>query len=141
MALTPEVEEAIGELKEAYPDAVVSLIEDGIGGAFVTLDPVDLGPGYVPSTSWLKFQVTFQYPTADVYPLFIPSDVRRVGDQPANGTPLGEGTALVPYQEGAASTQAPVPTIQLSRRSNRLNPATDTAALKVEKVLNWLRSS
>ncbi|KMO66936.1 hypothetical protein MCHLDSM_07280 [Mycolicibacterium chlorophenolicum] len=28
--------------------------------------------------------------------------------------------------------------MQLSRRSNRLNPAVDTAATKVLKVLKWL---
>ncbi|MCZ7579107.1 MAG: hypothetical protein M5U18_19520 [Dehalococcoidia bacterium] len=32
-----------------------------------------------------------------------------------------------------------VPAIQISRRNNKLDPATDTAALKVAKVLEWLR--
>ena len=108
----------------------------------MTVDPVELGPRYTPSATWLKFQVTFQYPAADVYPLFIPPDVVRAdaapnNGAPGNGTPLGEGTMLNQYADGPGA--APIPTIQLSRRSNRLNPATDTAALKVEKVLSWLR--
>lgn len=32
------------------------------------------------------------------------------------------------------------PAVQISRRSNRLNPATDTAVIKLHKVLAWLRS-
>lgn len=137
MALTPEVADAVQELRDAYPDSAVTALEDGTGGAFVTVDPVQLGPRYIPSASWLKFQVTFQYPAADVYPLFIRPDVVRADGAPGNGTPLGEGTMLNQYADGPGVT--PIPTIQLSRRSNRLNPATDTAALKVEKVLSWLR--
>lgn len=138
MALTPEVAEAVSELRDAYPDATLTAVEDGSGGAFVTLDAVELGPRYMPSTSWLKFQVTFQYPAADVYPLFIHPDVRRVDSPSPNGTPLGEGTMLNQYMDGPDPAKT-IPTIQLSRRSTRLNPATDTAALKVEKVLTWLR--
>lgn len=136
MALTPEVEQAVQELREAYPESTVSAIEDGQGGAFVTVDPVDLGEHITPRSSWIKFQITFQYPMADVYPLFIRGDAKRSAGPPANGTPLGEGTA---FGQFAVNGQAE-PAIQLSRRSNRLNPATDTAALKVEKVLTWLRS-
>ena len=32
------------------------------------------------------------------------------------------------------------PAMQLSRRSNRLDPETDTEAIKLHKVLTWLRS-
>lgn len=138
MAFTPEVEQAIAELRDAHPDSEVAVEDDGNGGAFVTVDPVELGEQYTPSTSWIKFQITFQYPASDVYPLFIDPGVRRVGGPPANGTPLGEGTALTQYAEHGNPGSA-IPVLQLSRRSNRLNPATDTAALKVEKVLTWLR--
>jgi len=30
--------------------------------------------------------------------------------------------------------------VQISRRSNRLDPATDTALIKLHKVLEWLRT-
>jgi hypothetical protein len=134
--VTPEIEAAIAEIRETYRDSTVSAVEDGDGGAYVTVDPVDLGEKYKPRSSWIKFQITFQYPASDVYPLFIRPDVRRLGGAPANGTPLGEGTAAAQYAGGGVAT----PAIQLSRRSNRLNQATDTAALKVEKVLAWVRS-
>jgi hypothetical protein len=135
MALTPEVETAITELREAYPDATLTAVEDGQGGVYVTIDPVDLGEQYEPRESWIKFQITFQYPASDVYPHFIRPDVRLVAGPPANGTPLGEGSAQGQFAGGGQ----PEPAIQLSRRSNHLNPATDTAALKLEKVLAWLR--
>ena len=100
------------------------------------IDPVDLGERYEPRLSWIKFQVTFQYPTADVYPLFIRPDVKRLAGPPTDNTPLGTGTAMAQF----AGSGQPEPAIQLSRRSPRLNPATDTAALKVEKVLAWIRT-
>lgn len=44
---------------------------------------------------------------------------------------LGEGMSATQYEGRSA--------IQISRRSNRLNPATDTALIKLLKVLDWLR--
>lgn len=134
--MTPDVEAAIAEIAESFPDSTVSIVEDGDGGAYVTVDPVDLGDRLTPQSSWVKFQITFQYPASDVYPLFIRPDVQPKAGPPPNGTPLGEGTANAQYTGGGQAE----PAIQLSRRSNRLNPATDTAALKLQKVLLWLRS-
>ena len=128
MALTPEVSDAIEEIRDAFPDAEVAIIrEDGQGGAFVVVDPVDLGAPYAQDTTWIGFQITFQYPYSDCYPHFVRGDLSR-GD----GGPLGDATS--------AGTWEGRPAIQLSRRSNRLNPATDTAVTKLLKVLAWLRS-
>jgi hypothetical protein len=127
--VTPEVSGAIDEIRTALPDATVSVREDADGGAFVTVDPVDLGAVYVQDQTWVKFQITFQYPQSDVYPHFVRPDLAR-----ADGQPLGEGMSSVP------SANDDEPAIQISRRSNRLNPATDTAVLKLLKVLTWLRS-
>jgi hypothetical protein len=49
-----------------------------------------------------------------------------------DGKALGEGLGHAQFRGQAA--------VQISRRSNKLNPATDTAALKLLKVLKWLRS-
>jgi len=127
MALTAEVAEAIDEIRSSFPDSKLDFHEDGEGGAFVFVDPVDPGPPYQQRETWIGFRVTFQYPYADVYPHFVRADLAR-----ADGAPLGEGTA--------ASTFDGRPAVQLSRRSNRLNPETDTAAIKLHKVLTWLRS-
>ena len=127
--MTPDVAAAIEEIRHDYPDAAVTVREDADGGAFVTIDPVDPGPAYVQETTWVKFHITFQYPQSDVYPHFVRPDLSR-----KDGQGLGDGMSAsrAPNDEEAA--------IQISRRSNRLNPATDTAALKLTKVLEWLRA-
>ena len=118
---------AIEELSQTFSDATVTYESDGAGGAWVTIDSVQLGPVYEQETSWIAFQITFPYPEADVYPLFIRPDLRR-----NDGAPHKEGFQSVPWGPQG------VPGTQLSRRSNRLNPAIDTAATKVLKVLKWL---
>lgn len=125
--MTPEVSQAIDEMKAAFPTSTVVARDVGDGGAHVTIDPIDPGPQYAQRETWISFTIGFQYPYADVYPLFVRADLSRT-----DGTALGEGI-------GAATFDGQ-PATQLSRRSNKLNPAVDTAALKVTKVLAWLRS-
>lgn len=124
--MTPDVEKAIDEIKAGFPDAKVSVREDA-DGAVVIVDPVDPGQQYVQRETWIGFRITFQYPYSDVYPHFIRGDLVR-----ADGQPLGEGTSTTTFDN--------LPAVQLSRKSNRLNPATDTAVIKLHKVLTWLRS-
>jgi hypothetical protein len=126
--MTPEVAFAIEEIKCAFPDNRVDVVADGDGGAFVTVDNVNLGPTYDPEISWLGAHVSFQYPRADVYPHFVDGKLRR-----KDNNSLGEGFSGPTEWHGRAS-------IQISRRSNRLNPTQDTAALKFLKVLEWIRS-
>lgn len=127
--LTPEVASAIEEIKVSFEDAVVEFHEDGSGGAWVIVEPVDPGPTYLQRSTWIGFQITFPYPASDVYPHFIRPDLSRV-----DGQPLGEATSESKF--GFDGRKA----IQLSRRSNRLNPTIDTAELKLRKVLEWLAS-
>ena len=125
--MTPEVQAAIDEIREAFPATRIDTAEDGQGGAFVTLDDVALEGPYEQTKTWIGFQITHTYPYADVYPHFVRHDLSR-----RDGKPLGEGTGVGAFRSQAA--------IQISRRSNRLNPVTDTAALKLLKVLRWLNS-
>lgn len=125
--MTPAVAEAIEEIKIAHPSADITLREDGSGGVFVIIEPVDLGPTYVQRESWIGFQITFQYPYSDVYPHFVRHDLARV-----DGQPLGEATSVGSFENR--------PAVQISRKSNRLNPATDTAAVKLLKVIDWVRN-
>ena len=124
--LTPEVRQAIDEIAAAFPDAAVSVDADGEGGAYVFVRDVALAPIYRQRETWIGFHITYTYPAADVYPHFVREDLSR-----ADGTPLGGGMS-------SPSSFRDCPAIQLSRRSNRLNPATDTAVLKLQKVLQWL---
>ena len=125
VAMKPRVAQAVEELRVCFPDATVVAHSSGDGGALVTIDPIDPGPAYAQRTTWLKFAIAYQYPYADVYPLFVRPDLTRI-----DGQPHGDGIAMGSFDEESA--------LQLSRRSKGLNPATDTAALKVTKVLKWL---
>jgi hypothetical protein len=102
-------------------------LETGDGGAHVVIESVNLGAVYVQDMTWLGFDITFQYPLADVYPHFVRSDLAR-----ADGRELGDAISSTGWQGRTA--------VQLSRKSNRLDPATDTAALKALKVIAWLNS-
>lgn len=123
--MTPEIALAIEQLRANFPDCDVAVREDGEGGAYVKISEVSPGPVYKQECTWVGFRVTFQYPYADVYPHYFRPDLER-----KDGQPLGEGFQLVQW-EGR-------PAAQVSRRSNRLNPHTDTATLKLQKVLQWI---
>jgi len=125
--MTPPVSQAVNAIKQTFEGATVVAREDGEGGAYVRIDPVDPGAPYAQRQTWIGFRITAQYPYADVYPLFVRPDLSRT-----DGQPLGEGLTPNPFDSQ--------PAIQVSRRSNHLDPATDTAALKVLKVLAWMAS-
>jgi hypothetical protein len=128
VTITPVVLEAIEELHATFEGAAISSRADGEGGAYVRIDPVDPGPQYAQRETWIGFRITAQYPYADVYPLFVRPDLSRT-----TGRPLGEGFTANHTFDGQ-------PAVQVSRRANHLNPGTDTAAIKVLKVLSWMAS-
>lgn len=124
--LTPEVRAAVAEISAVYPH--VSLEPDGNGGAHVVVEHLPLASVYRQRETWVEFHITYSYPRADVYPHFVRGDLSRV-----DGAALGEAASTGHSLRGRAA-------VQLSRRSNRLNPAVDTALLKLQKVLRWLNS-
>jgi hypothetical protein len=124
--VTPEVAAAVDEIKAAFPNATVEVKEEG-DAVVVLLDPIDPGEPYAQRESWIGFRITFQYPYSDVYPHFVRGDLSRV-----DGAGLGEGTAVTTFENR--------PAVQLSRKSNRLDPTTDTALIKLHKVLAWLQT-
>jgi len=125
--MTPEVQAAIEEIKATFPHHRVEVDDEAQGGAFVVVRDLDVGPTYEPNSTWIGFQIGFQYPYGDIYPLFIDAAVRR-----SNHQPLGEGFS--------GSTWRERPATMISRRTQRWNPVEDTAALKLAKVLDWLRT-
>ena len=124
--IIPAVAKAIEEIRYTFEGCDVKVEADGSGGAVVVVRGVPMGCPYVQSEIWFGFHITFQYPYADVYPHFTNADLAR-----SDGGGLGGGF-------GTASFQGQ-PAIQVSRRSNRLNPETDTAALKLLKVVTWMK--
>jgi hypothetical protein len=125
--MTPEVEQAIKDIQLIFDGHRVDVEPESQGGAYLRVYDLLLGDRYVPTKTWVGFLITFQYPRADVYPHFIDSQVRR-----ADGRPHGVGfSGPIQWRDHSA--------LQISRRSNRLNPAVDTAATKLAKVLEWIR--
>ena len=125
--MTSEVQKAIDEIRELFPGVELKAEDDGQGGAFVEVEPIDLGEKYSPSQTWCGFHITFQYPRSDVYPHFLGADVKR-GD----GSAFGQGVSMQQWRGK--------PALQLSRRSNRLDPTVDTAATKLAKVISWFKA-
>jgi hypothetical protein len=126
--MTPDVERAIAEIQQAFPGNLVEIQPDPNGGAYITVQDLAIGDQYTPSKSWVGFQITFQYPHADVYPHYINGTVRRV-----DGQAYGAGMQLSQSWQGRDA-------VMVSRRSNRWNAAVDTAAMKLAKILTWISS-
>lgn len=126
-SFSPTVAQAIEEIRCTFEECGVEVEEDGSGGAFVVVTGIRLGRPYAQAEVWIGFQITFQYPYADVYPHFTNPDLARL-----NSAGLGEGFGSSSFRDR--------PAMQISRRSNRLNPQRDTAALKLLKVVKWMRS-
>jgi hypothetical protein len=125
--LTPEVEGAIREIAAAFPKCVLESTDDGQGGALVTLKDVSIPGPYEQEASWFGFHIAHTYPYADIYPHFVRHDLSR-----RDKKPLGDGLSVGTFRNQQA--------IQISRRSNHHNAATDTALLKLQKVIKWLTS-
>jgi len=121
-----EVSTAIEELKRQFGGAALAVREDGQGGAYVVIEPVPLGTRFRPEATWVGFQIPAQYPYADIYPMFIGSDVRRA-DGAAFQAPVTPGHTF----EGRSA-------IQVSRRSAAAQNGTQKATAKVLKVLDFL---
>src|SRR6266550_4754581 len=112
------VASAIEKLRGDFPESPISIREDGEGGVYVILEKVPLGTPYTQDSTWVGFRITAQYPYADVYPHYVRSDLSR-----RDGRAVAGELQRVSFESREA--------FQISRRSNRLNPATDTAALKL----------
>ncbi len=125
--MTQEVIDAVAEIRAAFPGSDVEEAPEGQGGAYVLVRDLDLGPQYSPRKSWAGFLISFQYPYADVYPHFVDGNLER-----SDGLPLGQAFQKVSWRGRPAT--------QISRRSNHWAVGTDTAALKLAKVLEWIRS-
>ncbi len=122
-----EVEQAIKDIRDAFDGHRVDVEPEPQGGAYVVVHDLPVGDKYVPAKTWFGFLITFQYPRADIYPHFVDAQIRR-----SDGRPHGAGISGPTQWQGRAA-------VQISRRSNRLNPSVDTAATKLAKVIEWMR--
>lgn len=125
--MTPEVEAAVEEIRETFAGHQVDVESEEQGGAYVTVHDLEIGECHRPSRSWIGFLISFQYPRADIYPHFVDANVQRT-----DGKPHGGGIQREKTWRGR-------PAHQVSRRSKQWNHDTDTAVVKLLKVLEWLR--
>lgn len=122
--LTAAVAAAAEAVRANFAGHAVEVNPDGVGGAFIIVSDVSIGPRYTPSTTWLGFHLNAAYPASDVYPHYVGVLAR------ADGRGLGEAISPTTWQGR--------PALQLSRRSNRWDPVVDNAANKSERILTWL---
>lgn len=124
------VAQAIEEIRAAFQGHAVESDEDSDGGAFVRVHETSFGEQMQPKIGWVTFHIVYTYPAADIYPHFVPGDLRRL-----DGQQLGEGFHAKEMKLGRFQG----PATMVSRRSKRWDPAIDTAAIKLAKVLDWIR--
>ena len=121
-----EVANAIQELERAFSSSVVHSREDGEGGAYVIVEDVEIGCRYRPSSTWLGGHITALYPYADIYPLFMADNVRRVDGVPFEA-PVTPGAQFLDRRA-----------LQISRRNSRTQHFPQTAVAKFLKVVHFL---
>jgi len=125
--MTPEVAQALQEIRATFSENQVEHTEDGAGGAYIRVLGLDLGEGFLPRQCWLAVHLTHMYPAADVYPQFTNAALERVG------RPLGPALSAASWQGSPAT--------QISRKSTGWRAGIDTAATKLTQVLQWLKNS
>ena len=125
--MNSEVEQAVEALRHSFDGAIVTVEEDGAGGAYVFIDPVDLGRRFTPTTTWVGGHLTAQTPYSDVYPLFIGANIAWANGR-ALSAPITAGHSFC----GRAA-------IQVSRSVNKRDPTLEPPVAKFNKVLHWLR--
>ena len=128
MTQTDAVAKAIVEIERCVAPATVAVRDDDEGGAWVVVEDLPLGGPWAEPSTWIGFRITYTYPYSDVYPHFARRDLTRTD----GAAPMGEAMSHATFEGREA--------IQISRASNKRDPARETAAFKLQKVLSWLRS-
>lgn len=121
------IEQVLIRIREEFPGATTTFTPDGTGGGSVVIEPVDIGTRYAPTATWFGAHLSHALPFADVYPLFIGSNVVRK-DGAAHQAPITVG-----------HTFANRPALQVSKRTNNLLATPEGAALKFTKVLHYIK--
>lgn len=125
------VREAFDTIVDAFPNTQISSYADGQGGLWVELAEIPLGNNYVQDTTFMVFLLPFTIPGADIYPTFVRADLTR-----RDGAGHGDGIAVTQLKWPAEDTPRQVS--QLSRSTRGGAFTFQTAAHKVNKVINWL---
>jgi hypothetical protein len=124
--MNPSVATGVEELKRQFIESSFTLREDNQGGVYVVIDNFPLGARFQPVPNWLGFHISAQYPYADIYPVFIGHDVKRV-----DGVPFTAPVTAGHNFEGR-------PALQISRRSGTAANGLQKATAKILKILAFL---
>jgi len=127
--MTTEVQRALDEIDHAFSGHRLEVIEEPQGGGWAVVHGLDIGEHFTPQTSWVGFGVHFQYPYTDVYPHYLVPELTCHDGRSCN----------VPFQSNQLMPGVDRPATMLSRRSTNWNPAIDTAALKLQRILDFRR--
>ena len=121
-----EVANGIDELRRQFAGATLTVREDNQGGAYVIMEPFDLGPKFNPPITWMGFHIPAQYPYADIYPVFVGDNVAL-----ANRAPF-----VVPITRGHRFEGRSA--IQVSRRNGAIQGGLQRAVAKILKVTDYM---
>jgi hypothetical protein len=133
-AMTKEaVKTASAEIVEVFGEDHVRMVPDGQGGLWLEISEVSLGDPYAQEISFVICLLPFNLPAADVYPLFLRSDLNR-----SDGRILGEG--FCPTAVAWPGDAQPRQVVQVSRRTRGNEFTLQTPRQKIEKVLDWVRN-
>lgn len=127
------VRDALRTVHDQFGAGRVTSQPDGQGGLWIRIEGLELGSTYVQHETFLVAQLQFSLPAADVYPLFVRPDLARV-----DGLPLGEGFSST--RTTAPGAEQPIAAVQVSRRTRGGQFRSQTAAMKIEKVMAWIRT-
>lgn len=122
--ISSEVATGIAELESAFPDRVCHE-PDGSGGAYVTVDAIQLGGHWTRPSAPLTFHMAYNYPASAIYPFYLPAEVI-----PANG-PLPPALQPVQWRERSV--------IQVSLRHTNWDPRRDNAVGAAMQTQDWLQ--
>jgi hypothetical protein len=125
--LNPAVRQGLDELQLVFGE--LKVVPDGQGGARVTVTCVPLPPGLSRGETWAGFLVPFNYDDVQVYGHHFPRDLRRADGAVFEGPGFSYG-----------GTWEERPSLVVSRSSQNWRKGADTAALKLVKVIEFLRS-
>lgn len=124
------VDEAIHNIRAHFEPSTVTIIGRDDGGAWVRVDGVELGGVWAQPSTFVVVHLPSTLPFADIYPVFVRSDLSRADGQPLQPPVTGGHVAGPPG--------AQVAVVQVSRRT-RGDASRQTAGQKLTKVINWLR--
>jgi hypothetical protein len=128
LSFTPSVALAIEQLRQNFPDCEFEVTPDGSGGAWFVLHKITLGAPYENEKIWAGGDLSAQLPYADLYPVFVSAELKR-----SDGNALGEAISQGQNFHGRGA-------VQISRRSNNRDARFENPAVKLKKVLSWLKS-